>query len=212
MTVQRIFVDANVLASRVQRDWLFLIAAETRMFDTYITEDVLAETIRVHRKRRPTAGGGEITRLRAHLVQAADHMVDDFPGALTFVGTDQHDRHVHAAAVACDAHKLLTCDNGFLRMDESLMDALPYEPWRPDDFFILANDSAHAAVRAVVQDQLRYWKAGVDKPQLAEKLADDQCPMFAEAVREHLAALTGPAALKAYKKRKEAAARSKARA
>lgn len=78
MTGQRVFVDANVLASRIQRDWLFLLGGEVRMFDTYITEDVLAETIRVHRRRRPQADGGEITRLRAALVRAADYMVDDF--------------------------------------------------------------------------------------------------------------------------------------
>lgn len=198
MTVQRVFVDANVLASRVQRDWLFMLAGEVRMFDTYITEDVLAETVRAFRRARPDADGGQVTRLRAGLVRAADHMVDEFPGALTFVGSDQHDRHVHAAATACGAHKLLTCDRGFLDMDDALMDQLPYEPYHPDDFFLLVNDSGSHAVRAVVQDQLRYWQGQGGRPQLAEKLESAQCPQFAEVVRHHLAALSGPAALRAY--------------
>lgn len=200
MTVQRVFVDANVMASRVQRDWLFMLAGEVRMFDTYITEDVLAETIRAFRRARPDADGGQVTRLRAALVRAADHMVDDFPGALTFVGADQHDQHVHAAASACGAHKLLTCDGGFLNMDEALMDQLPYEPYHPDDFFVLINDSASHAVRAVVQDQLRYWQGRGGRPQLAEKLESAQCPQFAEVVRHHLAALGGRSALRAYER------------
>lgn len=200
MSVQRVFVDANVLASRVQRDWLFLLAGEVRMFDTYISEDVLAETIRTFRRRFPDADGGQVTRLRAGLVRAADHMVDEFPGALTFVGNDHHDRHVNAAATACGAHKLLTCDSGFLDMDEALMDQLPYEPYHPDDFFVLVNDSAPHAVRAVVQDQLRYWRSHGQPAQLADKLEGARCPLFAEVVRHHLAALSGPVALRAYER------------
>lgn len=210
MTVQRVFVDANVLASRVQRDWLFLLAGEVRMFDTYITEDVIAETIRAFRKNRPDADGGQVTRLRAALIRAADHMVDDFPGALTFVGADQHDQHVHAAATACGAHKLLTCDTGFLDMDDALKDQLPYEPYHPDDFFLLINDSAPHSVRAVVQDQLRYWQAQGGTPQLADRLDRAQCPQLAEVVRHHLAALSGPAALRAYERgRRKVGARSR---
>lgn len=170
------------------------------MFDTYISEDVLAETIRAFRRRNPDASGGQVTRLRAGLVRAADHMVDDFPGALTFVGADQHDQHVHAAATACGAHKLLTCDNGFLNMDNALMDQLPYEPYHPDDFFLLINDSGPHAVRAVVQDQLRYWTSHGEKPKLADRLEAAQCPQFAEVVRYHLAALSGPASLRAYER------------
>ncbi|MFJ2370243.1 PIN domain-containing protein [Microbacterium sp. NPDC087665] len=201
MSVQRVFVDANVLASRVQRDWLFLIGGEVRMFDTYISEDVLAETIRAHRRRHPDADGGEITRLRSRLVNAADHMVDDFPGALTFVGADTHDQHVHAAAAACGAHKLLTCDTGFLGLDDALMDQLPYEPWHPDDFFLLVNDSAPHAVRAVVQEQMRYWlKQDGGTPELAGRLQSAQCPGFASVVRSHLAALSGPGGLRAYER------------
>lgn len=201
MSVQRVFVDANVLASRVQRDWLFLIAGEVRMFDTYISEDVIAETIRTHRRRHPDADGGVMTRLRAGLVRAADHMVDDFPGALTFAGGDRHDQHVHAAAAACGAHKLLTCDTGFLGMDDALMDQLPYEPWHPDDFFMLVNDSSPHAVRAVVQEQMRYWlRQGTGAPRLAERLQSAQCPAFASAVRGHLAALSGRSGLRAYER------------
>ncbi len=197
MTVQRVFVDANVLASRVQRDWLFLIASEVRMYDTYISEDVLAETIRAVRKQRHAASGGEITRLRALLVASADHLVDDFPGALTFVGNDKHDQHVHSAAIACEAHKLLTCDRGFLDLPAELMDLLPYEPWHPDDFFMLINDSASHAVRAVVQEQLRYWNSHGGQAQLVERLEAAQCPQFAQVVNEHLAALGGPGSLRA---------------
>lgn len=200
MSIQRVFVDANVLASRIQRDWLFMLAGEVRMFDTYITEDVLAETIRAFRRKRPDASGGEVTRLRAGLVRAADHMVDDFPGALTFAGGDKHDQHVHAAATACGAHKLLTCDKGFLAMDDALKDELPYEPWHPDEFFVLINDSAPHVVRAVVQEQRRYWASKGGSPKLADKLESAQCPEFAELVRFHLAALAGPNALEMYQR------------
>ncbi|MBM3715153.1 MAG: PIN domain-containing protein [Actinobacteria bacterium] len=200
MTVQRVFVDANVLASRVQRDWLFMLASEVRMFDTYISEDVLAETIRTFRRNNEDADGGQVSRLRAHLTAAADHMVEDFPGAIDFPGTDRHDLHVHAASTACGAHKLLTCDSGFLGMDDVLKDELAYEPWHPDDFFMLINASAPLSVRAVVDDQRRYWAGKGGVPQLAEKLQLAQCPQFASEVRGHLAALAGPTALRAYRR------------
>lgn len=207
MTIQRVFVDANVLASRVQRDWLFMLGAEVRMFDTYISEDVIAETVRTFRRRKPDADGGQVTRLRASLVASADHMVEDFPGNIDFPGTDRHDQHVHAAASACGAHKLLTCDGGFLGMDDVLMDELPYEPWHPDDFFMLINDSSPLSVRAVVDEQRRYWTNKIGTPQLAEKLQLEQCPQFASVVRGHLAALAGPTAVRAYRQSLGALAR-----
>lgn len=45
--VTRVLVDANVLFSRTQRDWLFLLKlkSEGRIFTVSSTVDIIAETV-----------------------------------------------------------------------------------------------------------------------------------------------------------------------
>jgi hypothetical protein len=175
-----------------------MLAAYTRMFDTYLTEDVLAETIRAFRRMRPDADGGQVTRLRNGLLEAADHLVDDFPGAVEFPGYDRDDQHVHAATMASRAHKLITCDRGFLDLSEEVLDALEYEVFHPDDFFMLIESSSPEAVRAVTLDQVKYWSGRGTEAHLVESLRAAQCPQFANAVESHLAALSGGDAFAQY--------------
>ncbi|WP_439694428.1 PIN domain-containing protein [Curtobacterium sp. SP.BCo] len=189
--LQRVFVDANVLCSRTLRDWICLLRLRTDgMFQLHTTEDVLAETVRTLRRRHPELPGGAVTRLRAAVLGAIDELVEDFDATVPYRGSDPDDRHVHAAAVACRAHVLLTQDHG-LTSD----DAAHYEVHRCDDFFVLVDDSAPAAVRDVVRQQARYW---ADRPagsrrSLVTALLDADCPQFARRVELHLRVLTGRA-------------------
>lgn len=106
---QRIFVDANILFSRTLRDWLFLIKlqSENSMFLAVSTEDVLAETIYRLRRRYPAWDGGQISRIRAALVNNLDELVDYFPIRDDLTGIDPNDIHVHSAAVAGNADMLI---------------------------------------------------------------------------------------------------------
>lgn len=134
--MQRIFVDANVLASWTLHSWLFMLReASTAMFSLLTTEDVLAETLYTWRRRYPDADGSLITNFRSRFENAFDEIVHDFNGQVPYSGVDPHDRHVHAAAVASHADILLTCDEGLLHQPDA--DSLPYSPYHPDDFFVL---------------------------------------------------------------------------
>lgn len=191
--LQRVFVDSNVLASRTLRDWLFLLRNETDgMFQVHATLDILVEAHRAWRRRNHKASGAEATALFERIQRNLDELVGDFDGGIDFEGSDVHDTHVHAAAVASGADLLLT-DNPTDFVDTDL---LPYELYRADEFFCLVDDGAPAAVRRVAMAQITYWQgiaaSGVPTKRLDEALVDAGCPDFAKRVTAHLATLSGP--------------------
>lgn len=191
---QRIFVDANILFSRTLRDWLFLLRlqGENSMFVVMATEDVLAETIYRLRRRYPDWDGGQISRIREALVKNLDELVEEFPIRDDHPGSDRDDIHVHSAAIAADAHMLLTSDSGFLNLGAAA-DGLPYEIWSADEFFVLVDDSAPHLVEQVTKKQLRHWNQNPESPgRIVEKLVDSGCPQFADRVTRHLRSLSGP--------------------
>ncbi len=185
--LNRIFVDANVLVSRTLRDWVCLLRAEIpAMFQLHTTEDVLAEALHAFRRIRKDAPGGAVTRMRAAIVGSMDEVLDDFDATIPYGGTDPDDRHVHAAAVSCQADILLTEDAGFVESDQT-----PYEVYRCDDFFCLVDDSAPEHVRNVVLLMSRYWRSRPDSRPLDEQLVAAGCAQFAERVTAHLRFLSG---------------------
>lgn len=187
MISTRVFVDANVLYSRTLRDWLALLqlGAPGEIYTVYWTEDVLAETIYHLRRSHPEWDGGKITKIRDRIAATFEGgRVEDFIIDDTFPGSDGDDRHVHAAAVACRADIVLTCDGGFHVCHNA--DSLPYEVYDPDEFFLLVDDSAPHLVRDVTKNQALYWAARLDeRPDLAASLINAGCPKFAERVRSH---------------------------
>lgn len=100
-----------------------------------------------------------------------------------------HDTHVHNAARSLGADILLT-NNG---TDFGDPDALPYDIYSPDEFFILVNDNAPQAVLDVTRDQALYWhkRSGNSSRSLADALTAAGCPLFAREVARHLAILSG---------------------
>jgi predicted nucleic acid-binding protein len=186
---QRVFVDANVFCSRTLRDWTCLLRMQTDgMFQLHTSEDVLAEALHTLRRLRPERSGGAVTRLRAAILASIDELVGEFDATIGYEGSDPDDRHVHAAAVACGAHVLLTEDRGLEAQTRA-----PYEVHRCDEFFTLVDDSAPWAVRDVVRRQVAYWagRPQAERRGLARALREAGCPTFAERVERHLRFLAG---------------------
>lgn len=159
----------------------------------YWTEDVLAETIYHLRRSHPDWDGAKTTSIRDLIARTFEGgRVDDFKIDDSFPGSDTNDRHVHAAAVACQANFLLTCDKGFFVADQDA-DAMPYEVYQPDDFFVVVDDNVPHLVRQVTREQTVYWVKRTGRADLASKLIDAGCPEFAERVRSHQGQLSLPA-------------------
>ncbi|OHO52764.1 hypothetical protein HMPREF2635_01500 [Corynebacterium sp. HMSC035E02] len=185
---QRVFVDSNILASRTILDWLFALQCLSgSMFVFYTSQDVLAETIRVLRRKFPKAPG-KIVNDRVKKVGAVmEEILCDFPGDLPFDGLDQDDYHVHAAAVASRADIVLT-DNSQDDITTS-SDAQHYEIVSADDFLMLVHDSAPHLVLRCTKQQLDYWQTQSGFRGLDHALKRAGCPNFAGAVREALKVL-----------------------
>jgi hypothetical protein len=116
-----------------------------------------------------------------------DFVVDGSPQ-----GGDANDAHVHAAALACGADILLAGDAGFVG-DGVDLDLLPYEVYTPDEFFVLAHDSAPHLIKTVTRQQTEYWREKQGRSPLAEYLVRAGCPQFAERVRHCQSSLSLPA-------------------
>lgn len=181
----RVLADANVLYSKTCRDWLILIQARGGPYTVYWTEDILAETLYRLRRRHPTWSGGKVTDVRNKITGWLEGgRVDDFTIDGSFAGTDRDDQHVHAAAVACRADIVLTADKGFSHV--KILNELPYEVYRPDDFFVLVDNSDPDVVRSVIDEQVAYFLQRDGSADLCDRLRRAGCPEFAERVRRHL--------------------------
>ena len=80
---------------------------------------------------------------------------------------------------------------------------MPYEAYKPDEFFVLVDDSAPTLVQLVTREQTMYWSQRGNRADLAGKLIAAECPRFAERVRAHQGKLslpgsTRPVPLKSY--------------
>ena len=185
----RVFVDANVLFSRTQRDWLYHLRQATGggMFTVHSSEDVIAETLYRYRHRYPQVDGAVIANLRTAIEAIQDETIRDYKIDPNFPLADPDDLHVHAAAMQGQAHILLTQDAGWESLPKDLLDALPYEVYRPDDFFTLVDSSESHASHHAIEGQLKYWLGRQpDGVELVPTLRKADCPQFAERVQAHL--------------------------
>lgn len=187
--MQSIFVDSNVLGSKTQYDWLFLLRLRLEMFALWTSNDVLDEAHRAWRRRKPDLGGAMRAQRDTLFRQVFDEVSDAWEGGGADAINDVHDTHVHNAARSLGADILLT-NNG---TDFGDPDALPYDIYSPDEFFILVNDNAPQAVLDVTRDQALYWhkRSGNSSRSLADALTAAGCPLFAREVARHLAILSG---------------------
>lgn len=180
----RVLVDANVLYSKTLRDWFCLIQVQGGPYTGYYSEDILAETAYRLRRKDPTAPGHKIRLFRDRIVASLEGgRVEDFVVDGTFKG-DPDDQHVHAAALACGAQIVLTADKGFTA--PGVIEDLPYEVHRPDEFFTLTDDSCPHVVREVAVMQTDHFQKRYGSADLCSALRGAGCPDFAERVRRHL--------------------------
>lgn len=186
--VTRVLADANVLFSRTLRDWLFLLKLETdgEIFTVATTVDIVAETVARIRDARPALSGGAVTRIHDLIVASVDERIDQYTVDLAWPGADEGDAHVHAAATDGRVDILVTLDRGWSRLTSPERDALHYDVLDPDEFFCLIEESAPAAVGAVVLQQVRHWFKRNGSVDLPGRLRLASCPRFAELVRRHL--------------------------
>lgn len=181
-----VFVDANVWYSRTLRDWLGMLytTPENAPFVVFWTEDVLAELIYHLRREHPDWDGHRITTIRDRLAGTFEAgRLEDFAVDGTYAGRDPRDAHIHAAAVACGADVLVTCNAADFVWDENTSS---YEVMHPDDFLLLVDDSNPGLVAEVVARMCDYWvrrNGEIDLP-LGLRLAG--CPQFAHRVLAHL--------------------------
>ena len=181
-----VFVDANVWFSRPLRDWIGLlyVTPEEPPFVVRWTEDVLAELLYHLRKKHPEWPGERVSGIRDRLAGTFEAgRVDAFEIDDTYRGPDIGDAHVHAAAVACDAGILLTCNASDFVWDENTS---PYEVMHPDDFLVLVDDSAPHLVADVIDQMCAHWLKRQGDADLPKWLRAAGCPRFAERVRRHL--------------------------
>jgi hypothetical protein len=189
--VHRVFVDSNVLGSRTQYDWLFMLRNACGLFAVVTSDDVLDEAYRVWRRKHPAAGSELRSQRAAHFAANFDEVLDVWEGGEAPTLKDEHDTHVHNAANAADVDILLTnnvADFG----DPGL---LPYDLYTPDQFFVLINQNKPEAVREVTRAQAKYWHARNQREKdrepirLADALRRAGCPTFADEVSIHLRVL-----------------------
>lgn len=182
--ILRVLADATILFSRTLRDWLLLVHLDGGPIRVHYTEDILAETVYRLRREHPRWSGGQITRLRDGIAatleggRVEDFVVDGNPLP------DVHDGHVHAAAVACRAHVVLTDDRDW--RPDAVRGPLPYEVLGADDFFCLVDDVAPAVVRRVAVRQVEHFLRVRGAADLGEALRKAGCPRFAARGELHL--------------------------
>lgn len=182
---QRILVDANVIVSKTQFDWLFhLRQLNPGMFQTHSTYDIFAEALKALRRDIPTLPGHVIARRVEMIQDCVDEVLQDFSGELPFSGKDPDDYHVHAAAISARSDVILTGnDESDFTADP---DSEPYEVITPDDFFMLVARSHPACVLPATASQFDYWRTKLNSKPLDVAIVDADCPKFAEEVRTAL--------------------------
>ncbi|WNM24306.1 PIN domain-containing protein [Demequina capsici] len=157
------------------------------MFTIGSSEDVIAETIARYRDQHPAAPGAQIAAIRERIVAHLDEVVSEYDVQDWMLEDDPGDGHVRAAVCDGGFDMLVACDKKLLCEREKR--ALPYEPIHPDQFFVLVDDSAPAAVRRVTSEQAAYFVKKDGEVDLPQALRDANCPEFAERIAEHLRAM-----------------------
>lgn len=152
------------------------------MFTLHTTEDIVVEVGYRMRRNNPEADGHRIHALVTTLREQTDSVITRYPPDVDYAGTDRHDGHLHAAAVAGAIDVVLTQDKALLTLDDDR-----YEISSPDAFLCLADDSMPHYVRQVTLEQLEYWRKQPSSRPLHEALIAAGCDEFAERVRQHCA-------------------------
>lgn len=179
----RVFLDANVLASKTLRDWILKLSLEAPfLLALFSSAEVLVETRRVFMRRNPEVAPEVVARL-IELISSVLSDVVYVKKPLTGVeAVNPGDVHVHWGAIRAEATHLVTSN---LR-DFPGAGVAPYLAISPDAFLMTILETSPASVEIVARDERSYWSAQADPAlrvkSLGQALRDAGCPAFAEEV------------------------------
>ncbi|WP_322763390.1 PIN domain-containing protein [Frankia sp. Cr2] len=178
-----IVLDANVLIPNALCDLLLRLAEE----DVYLprwSEEILDEV----RRNLPGVAPAAIDRRIVFMNTAFETaMVAGYEHLIPKMTNQVKDRHVLAAAVACDADRIMTCNLRDFPADSCEPHGV--EPEHPDDFLLDLWDREPRLITRVVAEQAA--DTGRHGPRLTPidvlaYLASAGARRFAEAVRPHV--------------------------
>jgi len=179
------FLDANVLASKTQRDWFLKLSLERPTIVNLVTStEVLDETERVFLRRNPGANPGTASSLRARIEAV---LTDVFKTSQTHdevIGVDPGDWHVHHSVIESEAKLLITNNIRHFSGD------YPYSVTSPDDALCQMLLAQPEAVLSVARSEEDYWgrqsRLGRPAVPLHQALSKAQCPRFGSLINEFL--------------------------
>lgn len=169
-----VFVDANVLYSRCLRDWLVMMALDSKYtaYQLRWSEAVLAEVFYRLRRNHPEAPERQLERWREQMDTAfPEAKVTHWDPGSVPRPSDPNDHHLLAAAYAGDVDVLITCDRDINNFQQCLdqVDA-GISVLHVDDFLCVMADRHPELVRRRYLSQVKYWQ---QRRQIDEETAAD---------------------------------------
>ena len=193
MIIPTVFLDANILASRTLRNWLFTLSEVTSgsMFSLGTSDSALAEFEKTWQKRNPNLDGEIAKRLSGYISDSCAQVITNAPAHNLEGLRDPKDQHIHSAVLHGAFDYLVTRDEDFLDLTETVTDLLPYEIMSPDTILIQINDSASHLVRETViqfmadREKERALAPDRQLKTMKQLLAESGAPEFGLIVDKH---------------------------
>ena len=150
----RAFLDANVIASKTLRDWLFKLS----LFDPSVlslcsSHLVLEEARRTFARRNPSADPTIVDNLFQRIRAMFDHVVISAGSLSEIDGINTDDAHVHHAALRAEATHLATSN---LR-DFQPRQPMPYILCSPDELLVTLTVLTPNGIKKVAESEAVYW-------------------------------------------------------
>ena len=184
----RVFLDANVIASKTLRDWLFKFSLLKPGVLSLCTSDiVLEEALKAFAKRNPAVSPEIVDGLFERIREMFDHVVADEGSKEDVGGINKKDVHVHHAALRAEATHLTT---------SNLRDFQPHKPTpyllcSPDELLVTLSFLDPNGVKEVAESEATYWggRKNIDPSvkSVPDALSDAGAQHFSEIVRGILA-------------------------
>ena len=150
----RVFLDANVIASKTLRDWLFKLSLfDPRVLSLCSSDLVLEEARRTFARRNPSADRTIVDGLFERIRAMFDHVVIWTGNPSEIDGINIDDVHVHHAALRAEATHLATSN---LR-DFQPRQPMPYILCSPDELLVTLTLLTPNGIKKVAESEAVYW-------------------------------------------------------
>lgn len=188
MSSFKVVLDACSIFPMVLRDTL-LRAAHAGLYRAQLTDDILEEVRRNLITQRGIAEDKAQKLVDVVKKQFPEAFVTKHRRLIASMPNNEKDRHVLAAAVACDAQVIVTQNLRDFPSDD--LSPFDIEAQSPDDFLIHLFHIAPETMIKIIKDQASDLR---DPPQTAPQLLNtlkQHAPKFVRLVQDKLAAHTG---------------------